>query len=302
MRFQKNEGFMQGLILEIQRGALDPKFPLETLLRQMKVAAVKLSLDSLESWVENELNGYSGDLPDYRVVLAAPYGWNAYNGWIPMQSDSSQFMDTLSTANIGQNVSSLEDLLNTSSDGTMMMNMSVELVAYINKLSGLNTAKMVHKVSRGTLVTIVSRVRNLILDWSIKMEKAGITGEGLTFSDAEKLQARETMSTINIENFNGVLGNDNNTGDINANFNIAQASKLIEDIRGYLPNLRNEGVDTQKLVLILNKIDGESKKAKPDRKLVRSLLESVRDVLVGASGGLTAEGAKALLTSFLNGS
>lgn len=84
---------MTGLVEEIQRAALDPNVRVSTLLRQVKLAAVKLNLDSVERWVESELGGYqdSSELPEYRKLsgvavalapsvdlnqLSSAKGWN----------------------------------------------------------------------------------------------------------------------------------------------------------------------------------------------------------------------------------
>lgn len=58
---------MNGLIIEIQKSCLDENVSVEALLRRVKLAAAKLKLGDLESWVDSELNGYDGELPPHRV-------------------------------------------------------------------------------------------------------------------------------------------------------------------------------------------------------------------------------------------
>jgi hypothetical protein len=56
-----------GLVEEIQKAAIDPNAKVSTLLRQVKLAAVKLKLDSVADWVEGELTGHR-ELKTFDVV------------------------------------------------------------------------------------------------------------------------------------------------------------------------------------------------------------------------------------------
>jgi hypothetical protein len=59
---------MPTIVEQIQRDALDTTIPVSTLLRRVKLAAAKLGIPSVESWVDAELNGYTASVPDYRMV------------------------------------------------------------------------------------------------------------------------------------------------------------------------------------------------------------------------------------------
>ena len=52
----------------------------------MKLAATKLSLGTVEDWVEQELNGYkSRELPEYRIINGRPVYKSRYGGqWNPL--------------------------------------------------------------------------------------------------------------------------------------------------------------------------------------------------------------------------
>ena len=53
---------------------------------------------------------------------------------------------------------------------------------------------------------VIDAVRTRILEWSLELERQGIFGDGIMFSKEEKAKATSTPS-INIQNFQGVLGN-----------------------------------------------------------------------------------------------
>jgi AbiTii len=64
---------MASIIEQIQHDALDGSVRVSDLLRRVKLAATKLSLGTVEDWVEQELNGYKGrELPEYRIINGQP--------------------------------------------------------------------------------------------------------------------------------------------------------------------------------------------------------------------------------------
>jgi hypothetical protein len=60
------------IVEEMQKAVLDPTVSVSDLLRRVKYVAVKLRLGGVEDWVEQELNGYSGDVPEYRLTIGQP--------------------------------------------------------------------------------------------------------------------------------------------------------------------------------------------------------------------------------------
>src|SRR5271166_6150518 len=59
-REHSGELIMASIIEQIQHDALDRSVRASDLLRRVKLAATKLSLGTVEDWVEQELNGYKG--------------------------------------------------------------------------------------------------------------------------------------------------------------------------------------------------------------------------------------------------
>ena len=58
----------EGIVIQLQREALDENVDIETLLRKAYLVARKLQLKDFEEWISSEQNGYNGDVPDYRTV------------------------------------------------------------------------------------------------------------------------------------------------------------------------------------------------------------------------------------------
>ncbi len=68
---------MSGLVLELQRDALNPSVSTLDILRKALVVARKLNLKDFEHWIKLELDGYpSEDVPDYRRTQGQLRAWN----------------------------------------------------------------------------------------------------------------------------------------------------------------------------------------------------------------------------------
>lgn len=299
---------MSGLIAELQRDALDHNFPVDSLLRRMKVCAVKLGLPSLEAWVDSELNGYSDEIPEYRKLGGQPIA--LVNGsWVPMMMATLSEQEMISKAPISQAIGSIVDTLanmDPSGKGMLHYPMPDEFVYMLNEHFHSKAPNMSIRIGRSTLVTVVDKVRNMVLDWAIEMERKGVLGEGMSFEPTERERARIAMtnsSTFNIGSigsFNGNLGNENISRDIISNVDARSITETVNKIRNAIPDLQAAGIDGAALSRSLDAIDSEANSTKPDSSKLRALFGDVRSMLVGAAGNLTAEGALALITAASN--
>lgn len=292
---------MSGLIEEIQRDALNKNVPVDALLRKVKLAAAKLQLESLETWVEQELNGYSGELPDYRKITGQPAGWNPYNGWIPIYSGDERFMELISEAPLRQSVATLQDLIDNNSGGLLHFPLPPGMVASLNELMSFQTPRIVIQFGRGSVISVLDSVRNMVLDWAIQMEKKGVLGDGMSFDPQEKIQAKQAMTTFHIGsigNFVGNMGAGNTSGDIVASIEAIQKIKdVIDQIKSSQNELVRSGVDGNQLSSKIEEIEDAVNAPQPEKGRLRGLLEDTRTILTGAAGNLTAEGAIALITA-----
>lgn len=84
-----------GIVIELQKQAIDTKSDVVSLLRKAYLVARKLDIKDFSEWINNELNGYTDydKIPDYREIRGQVKAWNPYHGWIPViifQSESEQ--------------------------------------------------------------------------------------------------------------------------------------------------------------------------------------------------------------------
>nr|WP_319490633.1 hypothetical protein [uncultured Desulfobacter sp.] len=90
---------MAGLVFELQSDAINKDVRCSDLLRKALVVSRKLDIDSIESWIRYELNGFlqkDDVVPDYREVHGLIKVWNPYHGWQPLNFGDPKQAERLS--------------------------------------------------------------------------------------------------------------------------------------------------------------------------------------------------------------
>jgi hypothetical protein len=293
---------MASIVERLQKDALDPNVSVSTLLRQVKLIAAKLKLETVEDWVEKELSGYGdSDIPEYRIVVGAPRAFNPFHGWIPILLEDAKMMKLISTREIGQKISELEDLLRGENNG-LQIPFPPELINTLNAGAKIALGQMSLLVGRGAAIGIVDAVRNKVLDWAIELEKRGIKGKDLGFSQEEEKIAHHPSVTMNIGSIGSLVGNlgvgnriqDSSVGNVSN-----QVRQLVDQTRKHIDELNTAGIDKNELKKILLKIDQHLQMQNEDPRGLRSLLVELKNVVVGASGNLVASGIIHLINQIL---
>src|SRR6202012_2389121 len=159
------------LIKDFQRDILQSQKTTSELLRTAKVISVKLGLNDVAEWIAAELNGYANNkIPQYRFFTGGQLLiLNPYHGWRPAGRLQGKFP-------ISQSVSQLEAL---SSAKKIVLPLTRDQHYPINDDDGLDINEWQQQVelSAVQLKGILSSIRDKLLDWSLDLEKRGITGE-----------------------------------------------------------------------------------------------------------------------------
>ena len=168
---------MSGIVLELQREALDKTANIESLLRKAYVIAKKLKLEKFEEWIKQEQEGYSieVEVPTYRYIGGSVYALNPVNGrWIPVGiSDGGR--NKFSKFPIKEGISAKDNV---------SFSISSTLTDTFNKTSPFETIYS-FVVPKSQLHQVISTVQNSILDWTLLLEENGIEGENLSFTNVE---------------------------------------------------------------------------------------------------------------------
>ncbi|MGV2102544.1 AbiTii domain-containing protein [Rhizobium sp. 21-4511-3d] len=292
---------MTSLVEEIQRDAINPEVPVSTLLRKVKLAAAKLQLPAIEAWVEAELNGYASDLPEYRKFKGIPKAFNPFRGWIDIHA-SAEMYEKISETTSGQSIAQIEDLLSDKDSATFYTPMNRRLIDILNKNTRVPLGQMSIFIGRADLTGILDRVRNLVVDWTLALERNGIRGEGMSFSKEEKNAAqRDASITIgSVGTMIGVIGNNNAVRDVvGGNVKVAEIRDLALQLRGGHAILAQAGANMPLLSSAVDSLIIETDKPEPNSGVIRGLLTDARAALSGAAGNLMASGALAAIGSLL---
>lgn len=169
------------LLREIQNSAVDANEPIGTLLRKCKILAARLGSSEFKSWIEYELNGYSGkgSLPEYRIMsvpcrgyFSGGYGSSMNNAEIPSRCIPEDYREALFTTYFPQPISSIESLINDSDGGTVQEPWPADVTAHfgLEMYEGMNCLKAWKVVPVNALVGMVDVIRNKVLSFVLEIE------------------------------------------------------------------------------------------------------------------------------------
>lgn len=196
------------LISEIQIESSDTQVHICDLLRKCLIIANKLNLSDFAQWIRCELNGYTGELPtpEYRTIMCSLRLKNPYRGLIPLVIEDKRLENILAKVEVVQSLPSIIALLEETTKGVITFPFSGEQVTRLHQEFDMMEMMPVRIAPASQISGIMDSVRNKILDFALELEKKGITGDGMSFTKEEQEQANK-LQNINIDNFQGILGN-----------------------------------------------------------------------------------------------
>lgn len=247
------------IVLQLQSLASDPNSNIEELLNKSLLVARKLKIKEFRKWCELELEGYEKNtLPEYRKFRGQLKVFNPYHGFqtfiIPDDLD-----EVVTSISINLSVGEINNLLK--QDGDSFENViSNQAKRQLMSLQGGYDLEPRVIFKRSQLLGITSKLRNIILNWSLQLEEDGILGKGLKFSDKEK-EAAMSVNHFNIQNLQGVAGTISG-GTINQNNQINIKEMDFDSLAKYLAanNVAFSDIQTLKEAIQHDSIPTESNK------------------------------------------
>lgn len=286
---------MAGIVIELQQEVLKQDCDIVNVLRRAHVIATKLQLTEFDSWITHELNGYPNQevCPEYRKIKGVLKAFNPYQGWIPAMISDIEMETDVCERKMANSISEIVSLCQEEND--LLSEFTGAQTEILNKIFRTTfPMKYALFIPRTSVMDIIEKVKNTILEWTLKLEEKGIIGDNMTFTEKEKNTAISIPQTINnyygdtkIVNSSGdnmtVVAGDNN----NVSFSYEKASKIIEEIEKSInnENLNQDDLETAKdiLVDIRDKID---QKKKPS--IIKVTLSGLKDFLIGAGANVAA--------------
>lgn len=219
------------IVLQLQSLASEPNSDIEELLNKSLLVARKLKIKEFRKWCELELEGYGKNtLPEYRQLRGQLKVFNPYHGLqtfiIPDELD-----EVVTSIAINLSVGEINNLLK--QDGDSFENIiSNQAKRQLMSLQGGYDLEPRVIFKRSQLLGITSKLRNIILNWSLQLEEDGILGKGLKFSEKEK-EAAMSVNHFNIQNMQGVAGTVSG-GTINQNNQMNVKERDFDSLAKYL--------------------------------------------------------------------
>jgi len=282
---------MTGLVLELQADAMDESVSVLSLLRKARALSVKLGVTTIDHWLSHEMSGYPtrSSIPDYRHVVGRTVCLNPYRGWIPLEIENPEHQKLLSERHLHQPLSELIQFTDAKSAGkSVLLMFPASIASDLRSTSGFEPGL---EIAVNLIHGIISTVRDKILEFSLELEKQGILGEGLTFTQQEKMAANNiTYNSINIENMTGSQLQQGTTSSNQAytqSTDLSGISAFVEALLPAVSELRNSA-DRDQLQSDLETIRSLLKAPTPKTGMIRECLTSVKTVLEGTAGNLAA--------------
>lgn len=287
---------LESIVLELQRESISSNINISDLLRKALFVARKLKVKEFENWVLQEMNGYKisrDEIPDYREIVGHVQHFNPYHGWSPVIIQDEKILNILQRNKIAQSVTVIEELVKSDSDYLAM-----ELPQGVqNMLSDYfkEPTQFQLRFTKSQAQHTLETVRNIILDWALKLEEDGIMGEGLSFSEKEKQEAKK--QNYNITNFyapaSGVQFQQNTVNSTQIMTNGVDVGQISEFISKLKENLIHAGLSEEQQSVVESEVEtisAELVSVQPQPTVIQKSLQSIRTALEGAGGNLIASG------------
>lgn len=286
------------IVLELQHDALNSEIPATDLLRKAYVVARKLKIADFENWIKLELDGYSDtdDIPEYRIAHGTVKAFNPYHGWQPIYFEDPKYADILSSRTNGQRIAEIESLLkNIAEHGEkLQMPFTAEQENMICEAIG-ERLQVTLMTPSTNLTRVVDSVRNIILNWALKLEEDGVLGENMTFTHDEKNKAES--HTYNVTNFYAeVTGSQIQQHSPGAQqhqtlqeFSTTNVSNFISSLKEKLDGIEINDETSRELNAEISTIESQTESPKPKESIIKESLNSIRTILEGASGSVVGQ-------------
>lgn len=285
---------MAALVPELVNIASDPAVTTTQLLRRTLVAANRLGVPEIVDWLNAELNGYSKDVPSYRVIRGQLMAHHPYNGLIPYRINDDQFMRLVTEHHEVQSIPEIERILQEGREDTLVRYFSPKQEkGMMDRMPFPMRPQIVFGHSQ--VSGIVEKVRNRILEWALELEGRGVLGEGLTFTQQEKQIVQEQHIHISGVNASQIQIGSNGANQHQANHGVANTAALksvADALAAALEQSKASGEVADELRAEIATLKAQAASPKPKWEIVKASAKSVKAIVEGAAGSVFGELAK----------
>lgn len=293
---------MSSAVLELQSAITESNCDIVNVLRKAHIIAVKLGLHEFDQWITNELNGYTdpGSVPEYRLVHGELKLFNPYRGWIPAIIPDTELDKIICEKKIQNSISGIITLCKDNKELTSPFTGST--LRELNRIFDFpTTTNYALFISISAAKDIIQKVKNTVLEWTIRLDKEGILGENMRFTKEETESAKSIPQQVNYYYGTVVNGNANNSPIVtgnnnNINFNYEKALCDVAEIRHSIESDGLTASDKEQAFELLEEISRKIEgKKKPG--IIKSALIGLKDFLLETGANV----AVALITAKIQG-
>ena len=297
---------MSGIVLELQKDALNSHVNVADLTRKALAVSKKLGQKQIEEWLYKELNGYGDsneEIPSYREVQGEIKYQNPFHGWQPVIFSDPRMNEQLSKRKVGSSIGELNSLINRDTSGELGIPFPQKIAhALMNAMPAPMVPYLI--VDKSSVAGILEAVKNNILDWALQLEKEGIIGEGMSFSIQEKKKAEKAsyQVTYNIGSMqNSQLQHESPGADqtLYIQENIDEIAGIVSKIRSSMDQFSLSLSNQKELLAEISTIEFQSRSPNPKPSIIKECLQTIHRILEGATGNVLASGLINDLAKFL---
>lgn len=177
------------------------KITLEEGLQRLLVISFSLGNESLQTWIESELNGYPNitKLPEYRKKIAYKISYTGLNGSykvtnvpLPTNYIPEELQDVIEETCILDGVKSIEETIRTDSKVGRDL---TDMAGFIYKKVGVTCISITQEYSISSFQKVISNVKNKLIFILLDLEKTFGNLDNLDI-DVEEVSVPE-IATIN---------------------------------------------------------------------------------------------------------
>lgn len=151
---------------------------IENILLRLKVILTDLEDERILEWVNGELEGYKGDVPNYRILKGIPIGKYVVNcsvqysnARVPLKGRlSDEDIEKIMTLHVKDSINAISNLLNSDQRNNIKRSVPTEICHSISDLE-LQIASMFISFSSTQFDGIISAVKSKILEVIMLLEK-----------------------------------------------------------------------------------------------------------------------------------
>lgn len=287
---------MASIVLELQEEVLSPNCDIVTVLRKAHLIAVKLKLSDFDQWIQYELNGYPNkeSCPEYRKVRGTLKYLNQFYGWSPIIIQNNEIEKIICERKMSNSISEIVSLSD-SSENDLIAELSGEESAFLDKhCNMLIPQKYALHISSTAVKDIEEKVKNAILEWTLKLEEEGIVGENMMFTEKEKDCATNIPQTVNnyygptsvINSSSGnaqiVSGNGNTVS-----FTYDKVKDIVDEVEKSINASNLSKYDTETVIELLSDIKSKIKEEKSPA-ILKAALIGLKDFLINVGASVAA--------------